>query len=197
MKKFLSILLAIVLIISLAACGGPDLSSPEATVKGFCDAIKSLNIEDVQKYLSRNIINERTLGLSYLPQSFVSLLKDLNSATNYNVGTAEISGDNATVSLGVEYIDSTDIIGPALEQYTNKARELASQGKKMTTEDMENLLIESIRDCAKKNNPKKTAATAEFQLEKADGSWKITGISDNLASIILCNLVEALEGSGD
>jgi len=98
MKKFLSVLLIIVLVFSMTACAKSD---PKASVSGYLDALKSGNIEGMNKYVksdsedqvkevfnNENKMNEEAFLKAY-------------SKLNYKILSSEVNGDTATVETEI------------------------------------------------------------------------------------------------
>ncbi len=193
MKKLLAVILALTLALSFAACGGAGKNTPEGVISGFCECLKTLDVKKMQTYL-KDPAEESELGLNEVPKEFMDILKTWAKDLKYKVGKAETNGDNAKVKVDFTYTDATDIFKAALSSYISKAMAEALSGNEVSEERMTELLIECIKEAQKTTKAKTADLSMDFTLEKVDGNWKISSFADELADMILSNMLEAFGG---
>ena len=195
MKKKLTVILALVLVLSLAACGGSK-NSPEGVVSGFCDSLKTLDAQKMQAYL-KDPAEESELGLDEVPKEFMDILKTWAKDLKYKVGKAETNGDNAKVKVDFTYTDASEIFKTALTNYISKAMAEALSGNEVSEEKMTSLLVDCIKEAQKSVKTKTADISLDFELEKVDGNWKISNASEELANVMLSNMLESFGGLFD
>ena len=193
MKKVLAVVLALVLVLSLGACGKSN--GPEGTVEGFCAAMKSFDLNKLAEY-TKGGIADLDLDMSEIPDAFVSLLKTWAKDLKYKVGKAEVNGNDATVSVDFTYTDAAPIFSAALKDYLTKAISQAISGD-MSEEAMTKLFIECIESARKSTKAESKQLTVPFYLEQVDGKWLVKDTAEDLAKILLSNLMDGLEGLFD
>ena len=103
MKKVISLMLALVLALSLTACGG-KASGPEGVVSQFCKGLQELD----EKAIAQCFENGDDLELSDLEdvdsddavaQKIMDFMKSCAGRLKYQVGEATVDGDTATVPV--------------------------------------------------------------------------------------------------
>lgn len=194
MKKTLAIILALVLALSLAACGGgASKNTPEGVITGFCDCLKTLDLQKMQTYL-KDAAEESELGLDEVPDGFMDLLKGWAKDIKYKVGKAETDGDSSKVTVDFTYTDASEVFKAAMTDYISKALAEALGGNEMTEEKMTTLLMDCIKEAQKTTKTKTADLSLDFGLEKIDGNWKISDVSEDLGNMILSNMLEAFGG---
>ena len=100
MKKVISLMLALVLALSLTACGG-KASGPEGVVGQFCKGLQELD----EKAIAQCFENGDDLELSDLEdvdsddavtQKIMDFMKSCAGRLKYQVGEATVDGDTST-----------------------------------------------------------------------------------------------------
>lgn len=193
MKKLLAVILALTLALSFAACGGAGKNTPEGVISGFCECLKTLDVKKMQTYL-KDPAEESELGMDEVPEEFMDILKGWAKDIKYRIGKTETNGDSSKVTVNFTYTDATDIFKAALSSYISKAMAEALSGNEVSEERMTELLIECIKEAQKTTKAKTADLSMDFTLEKVDGNWKISSFADELADMILSNMLEAFGG---
>ena len=114
MKKVISLMLALVLALSLTACGG-KASGPEGVVSQFCKGLQELD----EKAIAQCFENGDDLELSDLEdvdsddavaQKIMDFMKSCAGRLKYQVGEATVDGDTATVPVEFTYVNAGSLM---------------------------------------------------------------------------------------
>lgn len=207
MKKITAVLLAIVMLVGLAACGAGG-AKPDATVKKFCEGMKAFDFEAMQacmdkKFDEDEILTEEMEELA----SFYEYMKKSASDIKYTIGDSKVDGDNATVTVDVEYDDASELTKETFHDYFGVLFGAITDvisgdaeiefSEDMSEEDQEKAALELFDKLftEKQESVKigKSNATLTFELKKADKEWKITKVSDEFADVLTANMVKAID----
>ena len=131
MKKVISLMLALVLALSLTACGGK--TGPEGVVGQFCKGLQELD----EKAIAQCFENGDDLELSELEdvdsddavaQKIMDFMKSCAGRLKYQVGEATVDGDTATVPVEFTYVNAGSLMTEILTEYISQAWSLALSG---------------------------------------------------------------------
>ena len=179
MKKVISLMLALVLALSLTACGG-KASGPEGVVSQFCKGLQELD----EKAIAQCFENGDDLELSDLEdvdsddavaQKIMDFMKSCAGRLKYQVGEATVDGDTATVPVEFTYVNAGSLMTEFLTEYISQAWSLALSGA---------------------DDEKLAAAFEEVFDEKTTGADFPTLLSAQLLDILTSNIYGALEDFG-
>ena len=204
MKKVISLMLALVLALSLTACGGK--TGPEGVVGQFCKGLQELD----EKAIAQCFENGDDLELSELEdvdsddavaQKIMDFMKSCAGRLKYQVGEATVDGDTATVPVEFTYVNAGSLMTEILTEYISQAWSLALSGA-----DDEKLAaaFEEVFDekTTGADFPTLTATLTIPCVQTSDG-WKISSSADNsedlsaqLLDILTSNIYGALEDFG-
>ena len=204
MKKVISLMLALVLALSLTACGGK--AGPEGVVGQFCKGLQELD----EKAIAQCFENGDDLELSDLEdvdsddavaQKIMDFMKSCAGQLKYQVGEATVDGDTATVPVEFTYVNAGSLMTEILTEYISQAWSLALSGA-----DDEKLAaaFEEVFDekTTGADFPTLTATLTIPCVQTSDG-WKISSSADNseelsaqLLDILTSNIYGALEDFG-
>ena len=185
MKKVISLMLALVLALSLTACGGK--AGPEGVVGQFCKGLQELDEEAIAQCFE----NGDDLELSDL--------EDVDSDDAVTQKT--VDGDTATVPVEFTYVNAGSLMTEILTEYISQAWSLALSGA-----DDEKLAaaFEEVFDekTTGADFPTLTATLTIPCVQTSDG-WKISSSADSsedlsaqLLDILTSNIYGALEDFG-
>ena len=205
MKKVISLMLALVLALSLTACGG-KASGPEGVVSQFCKGLQELD----EKAIAQCFENGDDLELSDLEdvdsddavaQKIMDFMKSCAGRLKYQVGEATVDGDTATVPVEFTYVNAGSLMKDILTEYISQAWSLALSGA-----DDEKLAaaFEEVFDekTTGADFPTLTATLTIPSVQTSDG-WKISSSADDsedlsaqLLDILTSNIYGAREDFG-
>lgn len=186
MKRIICAVLAVVMIVSLAGCGG---EKPEEVVERVTQAIKEGKMESVKENIDLNTLE------SLLPDSGSESTKAATSEESLISGgkasyfpiddtlgkitvkilSSEKDGDHATVKAECTAVDLTEF----LKGYMQKSMENALD---FTKDDAAKDAALNQYAADKEDVPMKTT-TVDIQLVKADQTWKITSTTEYLDAL--------------
>ena len=193
MKKVLSIVLVLVMVFSLAACGGPK---PEDTVKSFCESMKAFDFEGMNAVLADKLSEDEVINEEIeeeLP-GLIDYMKSCSSLMTYTVGKAGVNGDTAVVPVEFKFRDTTEVVKAAMQKMFTMLFKMmfSGEGSEMTEEEEAKLLSELFMETAPTELPE-TTASVNFNLQKVDKEWKVTEMTDDMVNVLTCNMVKAME----
>lgn len=205
MKKVISLMLALVLALSLTACGGKS-SGPEGVVGRFCKGLQELDEEAIaQCFENGDDLEPSDLedvdSDDAVAQKIMDFMKSCAGRLKYQVGEATVDGDTATVPVEFTYVNAGSLMKDILTEYISQAWSLALSGA-----DDEKLAaaFEEVFDEKTKGAdfPTLTATLTIPCVQTSDG-WKISSSADNsedlsaqLLDILTSNIYGALEDFG-
>ena len=190
MKKVISLMLALVLALSLTACGG-KASGPEGVVGQFCRGLQELDEKAIAQCFENGDV----------AQKIMDFMKSCAGRLKYQVGEATVDGDTATVPVEFTYVNAGSLMTEILTEYISQAWSLALSGA-----DDEKLAaaFEEVFDekTSGADFPTLTATLTIPCVQTSDG-WKISSsadnseeLSDQLLDILTSNIYGALEDFG-
>lgn len=191
MKKIISLVCAMVLIVSLVGCGAE--SKPDNVVTTFCDAMKAYDRETMSSCVTsggKGLTGESEEEDELMNQIF-DYLKICTSKMTYSIENSEVNEDKGTVTVKFKYVDASPVVIAALGEYIQQALVMAFSG---ADEDTMSQLFVSIFNEKKDSTDTGTAeSTLNFACTKTDERWKIDSVPDGAESILLSNVDKAFE----
>ena len=196
MKKFVALLIAIVMLFALTACGTPK---PEPVVKSFCEAMKSFDVESMQTYLidaeGADVEGDIEDDGSF-PDSIWDYVKKNAETINYTVNDAKINEDKATVIVDFTYTDAYDIMAKAFGDYFTAAF-AAAFSEDVSDEELMTILASSFDNSAKSAEPKTDTKSVEFNCVLKDGKWFISEMPEGIDDVMTSNVLVPLKEFGE
>ena len=212
MKKIFCIIMVVMMVFTMAACGGGSPSgskeetmSPTDTMNAFLQALKAKDFEKMQEYY------EGEAGdLSMLEEEDDEALKDVINVLvdnmldfEYTIDNEQIDGDSATVDVNFKTYDFGGILQDIMGNLMSDAVALGLSG--LSQEEMEaeiNELIGTKFKEALDGASKDKEAKITMALVMKDGKWVVKDVSDanefmNALSGGLMDLADSLAGSGN
>lgn len=170
------IILAIVLYVVFA-------NGPKGVVEGMFRALKNGDYDKVNEYINYNevISSSDVLDSESLDQETMNLLFDKLS---WKVTETTQEENTANVTVEVTNKNFKTIIA----NYMQNALRVAFSGQELSDAEMENYLLEELRN----EDVETTTTTQTINLTKQDGKWVINTTDTNLIDILLPGLSEAV-----
>lgn len=170
------IILAIVLYVVFA-------NGPKGVVEGMFRALKNGDYDKVNEYINYNevISSSDVLDSESLDQETMNLLFDKLS---WKVTETTQEENTANVTVEVTNKNFKTIIA----NYMQNALRVAFSGQELSDAEMENYLLEELRN----EDVETTTTTQTINLTKQDGKWVINTTDTNLIDILLPGLNEAV-----
>ena len=170
------IILAIVLYVAFA-------NGPKGVVEGMFSALKNGDYDKVNEYINYNevISSSDVLDSESLDQETMNLLFDKLS---WKVTETTQEENTANVTVEVTNKNFKTIIA----NYMQNALRVAFSGQELSDAEMENYLLEELRN----EDVETTTTTQTINLTKQDGKWVINTTDTNLIDILLPGLSEAV-----
>jgi len=190
MKKFLSLCLALVMVLSLAGCG----AKPESAVEDFCKAMQKFDLAAMGECVdgSKEITEEDIASFNEdMPEEIMEYFVTQAKKMTYSVDKAEVGEDTATITVTFSHTDIQPIMLSVLGEYVKQALVSAFSGA--SEEDMEDLLYSIFAEKVASEEVTTTQTTVAFPCVKTDDGWKISEVSDDVLHILTCNIAAALK----
>ena len=184
-KSIWGIVVGIILIIALVigiVCTIALQDNPTNSINGMLNALKAGDFAKVEEFINyQEVIQDSEFLASQ--NIDVETQKLFFDRLGWKINEVKKDGNQATAQVEITNKDYKVIIS----NYMQKALKAAFGGETMTDQEMENYLIEEL-----KNQEIQTAtSTVTMQLEKVDGEWKIIA-NDNLINGLMPGLQEAI-----
>ena len=145
MKKFISSLLLVMMIISLTACGS-STPSAKKTVEQYLSAAKKLDAETMSELVipsnteDAEIMENLTLeDEDSYSKFFAKFFKDNANKMTYNILESTENGDEANVSVETKYIDGGPLIAATMSEAITKMLGIALQGKEPSDDEIDEM----------------------------------------------------------
>jgi len=196
MKKFLAIFLAVVMVLGLAACGGPKEPGPEETVTAFMEGMKAFDLEAMQactqeQFSEDNFFTDET---EEFPELF-DYMKSNAAKIEYKIAGTDVTGDSAKVTVSTDYVDTSEVLKETFVEYFNLL--FTVLGTEATEEEYEDSLKNILADKIANVPAGTITEDIVFTLSKKDSGWKITELPDQAAVAMSGNLEAGLEAAGE
>jgi len=197
MKKAIAIFCALLMLLTLTACGS---SKPESSVSAFCEALKKLDFETMQKYTT-NSFNTDTELEDLIKEEYpeyadlLKLVKESASKITYSITNSIVDDNNddqATVTVEFKYYDYSPVILDAMSNYFSKAFAMAFGGA--SEEEIGQAFADSIKESYLSVSPDEATETINFECVKKEGGWLISNAPKELAIVMFGNIASALDG---
>ena len=174
MKKRTALFLSFVLILlSFSALSGCQKSSPEAAVKGFMEAVKTMDSDEMAKYcVDDGSGSELPASDDEDAQFIMPIFKSLT----YKIVSTEKPDDVAAVTLEITTLNAKDAITSLLSELMLTA--LSHMGDDDFDEDA--YYAQRIEEALSREDLDTVTTTVVLDLVKSeDGEWLVTGLDDN------------------
>lgn len=157
-------------------------STPKKSVDGMLSYLKAGEFEKVEEFVNYNeLINASDIFEA--DDLELDTQKLFFEKLEWKVGKITEENDNATIEIEITNKDFKTIIS----NYMQKMLKLAFSGENLSNEQMDNYLIEELKN----ENVQTTTITSTIQANKQDGKWKIVA-DDQLINALLPGLQEAI-----
>lgn len=203
MKRIVAVILTTALLLSLTGCGAS--SKPEDVVSTYCNAMKAFDTEAASKCLVSgepdfdDVLTSEEDGANLADERIIKYFETNAAKMTYEVGTATVEGDTATVPVSFTYVDASSVMSAALGEYITQAFALAFSGADEAT--MEELFATIFLEKAEAAELGELTTDVVFQCEKVDDTWKITTPTDDdasvLSAVISGNITSVLESMSE
>ncbi len=190
MKKIISTLLMIVLMLSLTACGGGE-SAEKATINTI-EAIKTVDKETLSKYMDYNeLVNindadneedsqDNEDGTEYIGNIFKNM--------KYKITSSKENGDTAVVSVEITNVDMSNVFTLYIQEAMSLALSQAFSEEGQTDEDMDAQMTQLLIDIIEENKATTVTNNVDINLTKVDKQWKVN-VDENLQNALMGNLL--------
>ena len=169
MKKVFAIILAVLLVMGLAGCGG---QSPEQAVKSAFDAIKKNDSKTASNYVNyQELLKAGKSGEeasdSELGAESDKMAESILRHFDYKIITSSEKGDSATVKVEITNIDMKAI----MVDFISEVFTLGFSG--LNEETMDAQLNNKFNELINRADNKTVTKTVDLKLTKSGSSWKI------------------------
>lgn len=186
-KKLTAAVLALVLALSVAACGVTPTQQAESVVKGMLDAFKAMDFETASKYLStEDTFDSEEIG------DFEMFLKMLEKLQYEIVGSEQVSGEQVRVTVKITAVDMQPVIGKFMAKALEYAFANAFADPAPTEEETNEAMLKILNDLLAAEDLAMTTSETVINVVKTEDGWKVQG-DDTFADALFGGLGKALE----
>lgn len=187
MKKILIFILIIAMSISLTACSA---NSPDKTVKGMLDSIKSWDTEAMKKYISADDFYAQADMESDSAASAAAMMKLLVANMSYKITGTKVTGNTATVNVDITNID----MKPVFEDMFSQLFSLAFSGVDLSDQAVvEAKILEILKTSIEKNKATTVTNSVSLNLTKGNDGWVIDEPSEAFLDAVLGGFISAAQ----
>jgi hypothetical protein len=191
MKKIISTLLLIVLMVSLTACGGE--SAEKATINTI-EAVKTYNKEALSKYLDYNkLLNINESGNDSEGEEYI---KNIFKNMEYKITSSKENGDTAVVSAEITNVDMSNVLTLYVQEAMSIAMAQAFSEEAQTEEEMKEQMNQLLVNIIEENKATTATNNVDINLIKVDKQWKVE-IDENLQNALMGNMLTASNMFGE
>ena len=194
MKKSTAAVLALIRVLSAAACG--VASSPtqqaESAVKGMIDAFKAADFETASKYLNTDEVFD-SAELDELPDGGIDLFKTVFDKLQYEIVSSEqVTDEQVQVTTKITAVD----MKPVLEQFMGKMLEYAFANAfadpAPTDEEMEEKMLEIFGELLATEDLAMVTNEVVIPVTKTEAGWRVEA-DDLFTDALLGGMLTAVE----
>ncbi|MFV0517737.1 MAG: hypothetical protein ACK5MV_10130 [Aminipila sp.] len=196
MKKGFNLIFCSVIILAMLTLTACSSASPEKTVKEFCDATKVFDLKTMASKIdgaddSEEIdLTSLTGEEDQLTGLLLDYIKENLSKMTYTVEETKVDGDEATVVVNFNYVDSTPLIKSVITDVFTKSLSSLFSGVEMTDEEMNNTFKASLEEQRAVVETELIDKKVEFSCVKKDNKWMIEDLNDDMINVITSNIYE-------
>lgn len=187
MKKMLSLLLALTMMLSLAACGG-SMPNPENTVKEAMSAVNPFDAEKVNLYWGDGALNAEETDAA--TAQYVSMLFE---NMTYEITGSEVTDNTATVDVSITNTDMGTAMNDVMTTYFTEMLSAAFSGTEMSEDEMTNRLMELIGETIVSDEYETVTTDVELGLTYENKTWTITSGQDEAIDAMMGNITTYFE----
>ena len=187
MKKILSMLCTVLLLLGLCGCATP---SPTKVVDGFLK-----NLDEIIEEASQEAFDDST---SEDEKAIINLLKDMIKDQPYTLDNEEIDGDYATVDAHFMTYNFTGAFMEIMSEYLSQGLSMVFSGA--SDDDYEALLYKIAIEKLTEEHESKPSIEFDytFELSKIDNKWEIQNANDfDFLDGLTDGIFSAFEGMGN
>lgn len=206
MKKYLSVVLALILCLTLASCGSKRASA-ESVVENGIKAFQSVDQEAMQQYWGDADFTDIPMdGVASGDDAYgQELLKKLASNLTYQItGSSEDEGaGSATVTVEFTNVNMGVILPEWFGDMLSKSFEYAflPEDQQPSEEELSAMYMDSLNSAIDNHADDVVTNTVEITLSLVDDEWKINATEDVVDAMVggmvssFSSLGDAFEGS--
>ncbi len=167
MKKFLCIILAIVMMVSFTACGK---ESPEKAADNALKAVKSLNIKGMEKYFGEVDVDD--MDLDEISAEEMKVTKKFLSKMSWEILGSVEDETTATVTVRLTTVDLAPIVKEIAGELMGDAFS-SLFGDGMSEEEMEQKALKIFEEKLAEKDIQMTTNDVELDMILTEKGWKI------------------------
>ncbi len=187
MKKILIFILIIAMSISLTAC---STNSPDKTVKGMLDSIKSWDTEAMKKYISADDFYAQADMESDSAATATAMMKLFVANMSYKITDSKVNGNTATVNVDITNVN----MKPVFQDMISQLFALAFSGVDLSDQKVaEAKILEILTTSIEKNKANTVTNKVSLTLTKEKDGWVIDEPSEAFFDAILGGFVSAAQ----
>ena len=196
MKRWLSLCCAVLLVLSLAACGG-EFSTPQKTATAFFRAMQTLDVDAMNACGAENGLIVWDLAAQNVgdAQQIMAFLRDLAAQLDYTVTGTETDEDRAQVEVSVQYADASLFVKSTMTDVMANMM-MALFGEEVDS-NAQSQFYKLLREKLKTETLPVQTADVTLPMEKTADGWRIRELPDLLFTVMTGNTIDMLQEAAD
>ena len=192
MRRWISALLIIILVIGMTGCSG---ETPEQAVTNAIEAIKKMDQEELSRYIEYDdLVN--TDDSTELTEQEEEQAKSIFKNLEYEIKTSDEDGDTAVVNANITNIDMGVVFSEMFMEMFSRAFEDAFSSDPMTEEETDEMMLNLMAELMEKHRDTTVTNNVSIKLNKVDNQWKIE-MDDELQNALMGNLFNVVESMNE
>ncbi len=167
MKKFLCIILAIVMMVSFTACGK---ETPEKAADNALKAVKSLNIKGMEKYFGEVSVDD--MDLDEISTEEIKIVKKFLSKMSWEILGSVEDENVATVTVRLTTVDLAPIVKEIAGELLGDAFSSLFGGE-IDEDELEKKAFKIFEEKLSEKGVQMTTNDIELDMTLTDKGWKI------------------------
>ena len=196
MKRWLSLCCAVLLVLSLAACGG-EFSTPQKTAAAFFRAMQTLDVDAMNACGAEHGLIVWDLAAQNVgdAQQIMAFLRDLAAQLDYTVTGTETDEDRAQVEVSVQYADASLFVKSTMTDVMANMM-MALFGEEVDS-NAQSQFYKLLREKLKTETLPVQTADVTLPMEKTADGWRIRELPDLLFTVMTGNTTDMLQEAAD
>lgn len=199
MKKWIALLLALAMTLSLAACGGKggkdrgeDIKpkpGPDEVTEEFCKAMKAFDFQAMNVHLEKKADMKDSLDgdAAEFAEKYVSVLRGWAGEMTWTAEEPVTEGQESTVKVTFRYTDASPVFQQVLTEFFSKMVSFILSGK--TQDEMKEELGKILEEVLQQVQTGTAEQTVEFKLTETADGWKIREMPVQAVNVLFSNLL--------
>lgn len=191
MKKFLSILMSLCMVFSLAACA-PKRPTAESALKETLDSIKTLSAPEIKEGFMESLDADNSVNKEQAEKAFNTLLPLLVKNLDYKILECTEEGDTAKAKIEFTNTDMAPVLKNFFQDFVKEIfSKVLSSGQEPSEEEIIDMTITALEKALSADDLKTITITTELDLFYTEENGWDANPDDSFYDAIFGGLLQA------